>query len=55
MTPQRKDVDLYVIADDDLDYFRHRIPQLEKFVNSSPSSFSPKVGSTTFANRQAFF
>ncbi|KAL5971686.1 hypothetical protein TSMEX_000608 [Taenia solium] len=40
VTPQEKDVDLYVIADDDLDYFRHRIPQLEKFINSSSHSFS---------------
>ncbi|VDK32611.1 unnamed protein product [Taenia asiatica] len=39
VVPQEKDVDLYVIADDDLDYFRHRIPQLEKFLNSSSPSF----------------
>ncbi|KAL5105278.1 hypothetical protein TcWFU_008500 [Taenia crassiceps] len=45
-TPQGKDVDLYLIANDDLDYFRHRIPQLEKFINSSPSSFSPASKTT---------
>ncbi|CDS38151.1 hypothetical protein EmuJ_000547800 [Echinococcus multilocularis] len=43
--PQGKDVDLYVIADDDLYYFRHQIPQIEKFLNSS-SSFSPKSKTT---------
>lgn len=40
VTPYGRDVDLYVVANEDISFFKERLPQLEKFLTSSNKGVS---------------